>query len=99
MRREFIVTDGDAGMRLDKFLAAQMPEFSRSEIQKFSVLQNGAPVKMSARIRAGDAFVVEVVTPQSDTASDNISSDFDLDILFEDDDIIVVNKPDRKSVV
>lgn len=93
MRREFIVTDGDAGIRLDKFLSAQMPEFSRSEIQKFKVSQGDMPVKMSTRIRSGDAFCVDVVTVASDVASDNVSSDFDLDILFEDDDIIVVNKP------
>lgn len=93
MQREFIVNEEFSGTRLDKFLALQMPEFSRSEIQRFAVMRNGAPVKFSERVRAGDAFSVIVSLPQTDIATDNISSDFDLDILYEDDDIIVINKP------
>ena len=91
--RQFIVDDENIGVRIDKFLSAQMPEFSRSEIQKFNVLRSGTPIKFSEKTRAGDVFSVDVPTPQTDVATDNISSDFDLDILFEDDDIIVINKP------
>ena len=91
--REFTVSDTDQGIRLDKFLSAQMPEFSRSEIQKFNVTKNGAAVKFSEKIKIGDTYVVEIPVTQTDVACDNISSDFDLEILFEDDDIIVVNKP------
>ena len=91
--RQFIVDDENIGVRIDKFLSAQMPEFSRSEIQKFNVLRSGTPIKFSEKTRAGDIFSVDVPTPQTDVATDNISSDFDLDILFEDDDIIVINKP------
>lgn len=94
MIREFTVTDEHAGARLDKFLSAQMPEFSRSEIQRFTVTLSGVPVKMSMRARTGD--VLSVVVPdalETDAAAQNISCDFDLDILFEDDDIIVINKP------
>ena len=91
--RQFIVDDENIGVRIDKFLSAQMPEFSRSEIQKFNVLRSGTPIKFSEKTRAGDVFSVDVPTPQTDVATDNISSDFDLEILFEDDDIIVINKP------
>ena len=92
--REFTVSDTDEIVRLDKFLSANMPEFSRSEIQKFNVKrQNGDAVKFSEKIRPNDTFVVEIPDVQTDIATDNISSDFDLDILFEDDDIIVINKP------
>lgn len=92
--REFTVDDASAGIRLDKFLASQMPEFSRSEIQRFPVTRAGAPVKQSERTRVGDVFSVTVSAPVAqNVARDNISQDFDLDILFEDDDIIVVNKP------
>lgn len=91
--REFVVSEEFVGNRLDKFLSAQMPAFSRSEIQRFTVLRAGAPVKFSERVRLGDVFSVDVPAPQTDIASDNVSSDFDLDILFEDDDIIVINKP------
>ncbi len=94
MQMEFTVLDTDAGTRLDKFLCSKMPEFSRSEIQRFSVSKGGAAVKFSDRVRAGEMYIV--VTP--DTPSDapamaNISTDFDLDILYQDDDIIVINKP------
>ena len=92
--REFTVSDTDEIIRLDKFLSANMPEFSRSEIQKFNVKrQNGSDVKFSEKIRTGDVFVVEIPDAQTEIATDNISTDFDLDILFEDDDIIVINKP------
>lgn len=91
--RKFHVSETDTGMRLDKFLVSQMPEFSRSEIQRFSVVVNGAPCKFSGRLRADDVVSVEILSRPSNVASDNISSDFDLDILYEDDDIIVVNKP------
>lgn len=95
MRQTFIVSENDAGMRLDKFLATQLPDFSRSEVQKFPVTRNGLPVKGAERVRAGDAFDVDIpdAAPVDTRAADNISTDFDLDILFEDDDIIVINKP------
>lgn len=92
--REFTVSDTDEIVRIDKFLSNNMPEFSRSEIQKFNVTRlNGSVVKFSEKIRAGDVFIVEIPDTQTDVATDNISSDFELDILFEDDDIIVINKP------
>ena len=92
--REFTVSDTDEAVRLDKFLAANMPEFSRSEIQKFTVTrQNGTAAKFSEKIRIGDIFIVEIPDTQTDVAVENISTDFELDILFEDDDIIVINKP------
>lgn len=92
--REFKVEEGAADVRLDKFLATQMPQFSRSEIQRFGVLRAGRAVKFSERVRLGDVFSVTIPDAvQTDVAADNVSSDFDLDILFEDDDIIVVNKP------
>lgn len=92
--REFNVSDTDEIVRLDKFLAVNMPEFSRSEIQKFNIKrQNGGSVKFSEKVRPGDIFVVEIPDAQTEIATDNISTDFDLDILFEDDDIIVINKP------
>lgn len=91
--REFVVCDTDELTRLDKFLASQMPEFSRSEIQRFTTTRNGVAVKSSEKIRVGDVFRVEIPAPTTDVAAENISTDFDLDILFEDDDLIVINKP------
>ncbi len=90
---EFIVDESNAGVRLDKFLVSQMPEFSRSEIQRFPTTLNGVAARASTKLRVSDKVVVEIVAPVSNVASENISTDFDLDILFEDDDIIVINKP------
>ncbi len=91
--REFIATEEDAGVRLDKFLSAHLPDFSRSEVQRFPATVNDAPARASYRMRMGDVVRVEIIAPQTDIAVQNISRDFDLDILFEDDDIIVINKP------
>ncbi len=91
--REFIVDDGGAGLRLDKFLADKMPDFSRSEIQRFNITLNAAPARSATRLRGDDKIVVEIPDTKTDVAAENISSDFDLDIIYEDDDIIVINKP------
>ncbi len=92
--RIFTANDDDAGVRLDKFLSAQMPEYSRSEIQKFTVARtDGAAAKMSERVRAGDAYRVEIPAPAVSRAVAAPAPDFELDILYEDDDIIVINKP------
>jgi len=92
--RKFIVDSDNIGVRIDKFLAAQMPEFSRSEIQKFNIKRSdGGAVKLSEKTKLDDEFIVGVVEKQSNVAYDNISNDFDLDILYEDDDIIVIDKP------
>ena len=92
--REFIVSDTDEITRTDKFLSSKLPEFSRSEIQRFSVrFADGRSVRFADKVRPGDTFVVEIPDVRTDTAIENISSDFDLDILFEDEDIIVINKP------
>ena len=94
MLREFCVDESGAGIRVDKFLAGVMPEFSRSEIQRFTVMRGGAPVRFSDKTKIGDKITVEIPdAPATTVAADNISTDFDLDILYEDDDIIVINKP------
>ena len=92
--QNFIVDSDGVGQRIDKFLSTKMPDFSRSEIQKFSIKRiNGASVKLSEKTKSGDEFIVEISEKKSDVAYDNISQDFDLDVLYEDDDIIVINKP------
>lgn len=89
----FIVEDSDAGIRLDKFLVSKLPDFSRSEIQKFNVKLNGESVKFASKLHLGDIIDVVIPERETDIAAEHISKDFDLDILYEDDDIIVINKP------
>lgn len=92
--RTFTVEPENTGIRVDKFLSLKMPDFSRSEIQKFDIKRgDGGALKLSDKTKTGEEFIVCVSEKQSDIARDNISSDFDLDILYEDDDIIVINKP------
>lgn len=92
--RNFKVEEENVGIRTDKFLSDMMPEFSRSEIQKFRIERvDGKKLKFSDKTKIGDEFAVEITEKESNVAYDNVSSDFDLDILYEDDDIIVINKP------
>ena len=95
--RIFTVTDEDASVRLDKFLAQKMPEFSRTEIQKFDISDakfKMRPIKSSEKIKSGDEYIVEI--PQLDSRPlppITCHGDMPLAIIFEDPDIIVVNKP------
>ena len=92
--KKFLVNEENTGIRIDKFLSKEMPGFSRSEIQKFNISRaDGKALKLSDKTKIGDEFIVEIAEKQTDIAYDNVSSDFDLEILYEDDDIIVINKP------
>jgi 23S rRNA pseudouridine1911/1915/1917 synthase len=91
---EFVVAAEDAGQRLDRFLAAQLPDVSRNRIQALleegRILVNGAPRKPSHRLVAGETVTVDLPPPPSaGVAPENIP----LEILYEDSDIAVINKP------
>lgn len=95
--KTFTADEIDVGQRLDKFLSLKLPEFSRSEITKFNVTkqisENTVPAKFSDKLKLGDTFNIEIpglVVNETELASSN---DFDLDIVYEDDDIILINKP------
>ena len=80
--------------RLDKFLSAMLPDQSRSYLQKIikdgNVLVNGEPKKSSYRLEDGDEVTADLPELKSpDIEPENIP----LDILYEDADVIVVNKP------
>src|SRR6476469_4954735 len=94
-RRTALAGDDHAGWRLDRFLAASLPDFSRSRLQQ--LLEEGA-VCLGARtikdanhrVKPGDGFVVTVpptapATPQG--------QDIPLDVVYEDKDLIVIDKP------
>jgi 23S rRNA pseudouridine1911/1915/1917 synthase len=92
--RTFHIQQPDAGARLDRFLAAQAPDLSRSRIQDLiatgDVVLNGHPAKASTKLRAGDTIVLTEPPPRSvETKAQSIA----LDILYEDTDLIVLNKP------
>ena len=80
--------------RIDKFLSAQLPEQSRSYLQKIikegSVLVNGSPVKASYRMDDQDEVTIDLQElKEPEIEAENIP----LDILYEDDDLLMVNKP------
>jgi len=89
-----IVTEDQAGARLDAFLASQTQDISRTRIQRSiddgDVLVNDLQVKSSYRIRAGDRVELELPEP---IPVDLIAEPFPLVIVFEDDDIVVIDKP------
>ena len=93
-RFEVLAEAGDAGTRLDHFLAARIGDLSRSRIQALMgeghVLVDGQPKLRSCKVRAGDRIVLTVPAAIS---SENLPEDIALEILHEDDDLIVINKP------
>lgn len=95
MKKEvFEVSDQQEGERLDKFLSNIYPDLSRSFFQKLiknqQVLVNGSPQKASYPVNLLDLVTVEI----PDAVPISIEpEDIPLDILYEDDDVLIVNKP------
>lgn len=91
---EFAVSPLDAGQRLDQFLVAHASTFSRSRLQALiqdgQVLLNGATTKPGAKVRNGDQVILVEPPP---TPTDTLAEDIALDVLFEDEDLIVIDKP------
>lgn len=91
---EFVITTPDTGRRLDQFLTEQLPHLSRSRIQQLiasgHITLGGAPAKASARLREGDALHVTEPPP---TPLETVAQEIALAILFEDEHLIVLDKP------
>ncbi|MCD8159877.1 MAG: RluA family pseudouridine synthase [Clostridiales bacterium] len=89
----FTVPDG-AELRADAFLAAALEGFTRSAVQRLMeaglVTRSGRPVKKNTRLAPGDRLTVEVPDPEPIDAK---PQDIPLDVVYEDEDVIVVNKP------
>ena len=90
----FQISSEQEDERIDKCIASLMDSLSRSYIQKMiregNVTVNGRPVRQNFRVSADDEvsfFLPEAVEPQI------LPEDIPLDILYEDDDLLVVNKP------
>ena len=82
------------GERLDAFLARSVPDLSRSAAQKLiedgQVSRNGKPGKKNDKLNVGDAVSYEIPEPK---AVDIAPKEMPLDIVYEDDDLLVINKP------
>lgn len=93
-RLVLVVSEDDLPDRLDHFLGANAPELSRTRakeiIAKGLVTLNGVAVKPSAKVVPGDVIEAEVTEPPALNAD---PEDIPLDVVYEDDDVLVVDKP------
>ncbi|MFZ0481290.1 MAG: RluA family pseudouridine synthase [Terriglobales bacterium] len=89
------VSSDDAGQRLDQYLASQIAEVSRARVQQLiergEVLVNDAAAKASLRLR-GDERITITAPPHAPPLR-AMAEEIALDIVYEDDDLAVVNKP------
>ncbi|MGX9289677.1 RluA family pseudouridine synthase [Bacillus sp. A015] len=88
------VAEEQTSERLDKFLSTTEPEWSRTQVQQWVkdglIEVNGKQVKANYKVQAGDQIKVEIPDPE---ALDVEAEPMDLDIYYEDEDVLVVNKP------
>ena len=93
----FTVASENVGQRLDSVLSARMPEISRSKIQKLildkRVLLNGVPVKKNERLRQGDVVAIDAKESHDVGHERARAQDIDLDVVYEDEYLLAVNKP------
>ncbi len=91
----FDVDPGQSPMRVDKYMTERLRYSSRSRIQKAAdagyVHVNDHPVKSNYKIKPCDVVTLMLTTPRHDTSI--VAEDIPLDIVYEDDDVLVVNKP------
>lgn len=97
--KEYFTVESQDGDRIDRYLSEELEDRSRSYIQKLikdsCILVNGKPVKANYRLSSGDYIELELPEVQEpDIPAENIP----LDILYEDQDILIVNKPKQMVV-
>ena len=82
------------GERLDAFLARTVPELTRSAAQKLiesgNVLRNGRPGRKNDKLNPGDEISLTIPEPKE---VDIVPREIPLDIVYEDEDVVVINKP------
>jgi 23S rRNA pseudouridine1911/1915/1917 synthase len=90
----FKVDGGQALLRIDKFLAARLENTSRTRIQNAAnagnIIVNSLPVKPNYKVKPGD--VIQIVLPTPPREIELIPEDIPINIVYEDDDVIVINK-------
>jgi 23S rRNA pseudouridine1911/1915/1917 synthase len=92
--RTFRIDSHEAGLRLDGYLASQIDGWSRARLQRLieseDVLVNGKPAKASYKLREHDELEVELTAP---AATDFVPEPIPIEIVYEDETLVVVNKP------
>jgi 23S rRNA pseudouridine1911/1915/1917 synthase len=95
-RKGFVAAPPEhAGRRLDQFLVSQLPDISRARVQELisqgKILLDGMPAKASLKLRGGEQ--IEIVGEVQRPPLRAIAEDIALDFIYEDEDLVVVNKP------
>lgn len=95
MKKVHFETDAvDAGTRIDKFITGEMEDLSRSYIQKLisdgNILVSGKSVKSNYKLRDNDE--IDVIIPDAKVL-EILPENIPLDIIYEDEDVILINKP------
>lgn len=95
MQQTLEITDQDANLRLDVFLTERLRDLSRSHIQKListhAIRINGSAAKSGYKTRVGDRIEVDI--PAAQPLTKTLPEDIPLEIVYEDSDVIVINKP------
>ena len=98
-KRENSIETDDVNKRVDVFLNEEMEDVSRSALQKNiekgNITVNGEKISKNYKLRLGDIVEAELPPPEN---IDIVPEDIPLDIMYEDDDLIVINKPQNMVV-
>lgn len=90
----FETDPGQSALRIDKFLFNRLESTSRTRIQNAAqagnILVNGKPVKPNYKVRPGE--IIQIVLPQPPREVELIAEDLPLNIEYEDEDLVIVNK-------
>lgn len=94
MKKKIIVTNDETGERIDKVLANKFPEYSRNYflnlIKDGHVLIGEKSIKPSYILKSGDEIELELIEPEE--TRETMGEDIDLDVIYEDKDVLVINK-------
>ncbi|WP_010201154.1 RluA family pseudouridine synthase [Psychrobacter sp. PAMC 21119] len=90
----YTVTEEEAGLRIDKLASLVFTDFSRAQLQGWisdgSLLYNDSVQKPKIRVKVGDVIHLSTTLQQH---SEDQPEDIDIDVVYEDDDVLVINKP------
>lgn len=95
---EFEVAASDAGERLDKLVLAALSDLTRAQVQTLIkeglVTVDGRPIKAGVKLRGGEQIRIALLSDETTEEADAIAPEaIDLKILYEDDDLVVLEKP------
>ena len=94
MKEKIDITESDVGKRLDVFLSEKHTEYTRSYIktviEKGDIVVNGKTQKAGYKLRKNDEVLIEIKPPEKLEAK---AEEVDFEIIYEDEDLLVINKP------